>query len=71
MFVMGNASYIAAVLEPAFCSRYQVVPESLVRVLTRIYTTFPLGQAVPAVEAVRPAIALIWIRKALGSLVRD
>ena len=54
MFVISNAPYMVAVLEPAFCSRYQVVPESLVRVLMRIYSTFPLlGQAGPAVEAVR------------------
>ena len=46
MFVISNAPYMVAVLEPAFCSRYQVVPESLVRVLMRIYSTFPLlGQA--------------------------
>ena len=52
-FVLNNASYIAAVLEPAFSSRYQIVPDSLVRVLTRVYTAFPLGQAVAASESVR------------------
>ena len=52
-FVLNNASYSAAVLEPAFSSRYQIVPESLVRVLTQVYTAFPLGQAVASGESVR------------------